>query len=158
MLQVCADQPNYLKQLSWEHVRQDVPLGLFGQLLGEPGTEHHHEIDLKLRASLPLIGLIRMLALRNGIAVTGTLDRLRLLVGAGRVSEGFGAMLAEDFSILTAMRVRQQLADLEAGRPVSNLLALGDLSERERKRLVRLFRSIDTLRRVAAQEFGGRLG
>ena len=67
-------------------------------------------------------------------------------------------MLAEDFSILTAMRVRQQLADLEAGRPVSNLLALADLSERERKRLVRLFRSIDTLRRVAAQEFGGRLG
>lgn len=158
VLQVCADQPNYLKQLSWEHVRQDVPLGLFGQLLGEPGAEHHHEIDLKLRASLPLIGLIRMLALRNGIAVTGTLDRLRLLIGAGRVSEGFGAMLAEDFSILTAMRVRQQLADLEAGRPVSNLLALADLSERERKRLVRLFRSIDTLRRVAAQEFGGRLG
>ena len=65
VLQVCADQPNYLKQLSWEHVRQDVPLGLFGQLLGEPGAEHHHEIDLKLRASLPLIGLIRMLALRT---------------------------------------------------------------------------------------------
>jgi signal-transduction protein with cAMP-binding, CBS, and nucleotidyltransferase domain len=67
-------------------------------------------------------------------------------------------MLAEDFSILTAMRVRQQLADHEAGRPVSNHLPLAGLTERERKRLVRLFRSIDTLRRVTAQEFGGRLG
>ena len=158
VLQVCAEQPLYLKQLSWEHVRQDVPLGLFGQLLGEPGAEHHDEIDLKLRATLPLVGLIRMLALRAGIAATGTLDRLRALIAAGRISEGFGAMLAEDFAVLTAMRVRQQIADLEAGRPVGNHLKLAGLGERERKRLVRLFRSVDTLRRIAAQEFGGRLG
>jgi signal-transduction protein with cAMP-binding, CBS, and nucleotidyltransferase domain len=158
VLQVCAEQPLYLKQLSWEHVRQDVPLGLFGQLLGEPVVEHHHEIDLKLRATLPLAGLIRMLALRAGIAETGTMDRLRALITAGRISGGFGALLAEDFAILTGLRVRQQIADLEAGRPVGNHLKLAGLTERERKRLVRLFRSVDTLRRVAAQEFGGRLG
>ena len=158
VLQICAEQPLYLKQLSWEHVRQDVPLGLFGQLLGEPGAEHHDEIDLKLRATLPLVGLIRMLALRNGIAETGTLDRLRTLIAAGRISEEFGAMLAEDFAVLTALRVRQQIADLDAGRPVGNHLKLAGLGERERKLLVRLFRSVDTLRRIAAQEFGGRLG
>ena len=158
VLQVCAEHPLYLKQLSWEHVRHDVPLGLFGQLLGEPTDEHHHEIDLKLRATLPLVGLIRMLALRTGIAATGTMERLQALIAAGRVSEGFGAMLAEDFAVLTGLRVRQQLADLEAGRPVGNHLKLADLGERERKLLVRLFRSVDTLRRIAAQEFGGRLG
>ena len=158
VLEICDEQPLYLKQLSWEHVRYDVPLGLFGQLLGEPVAEHHDEIDLKLRATLPLVGLIRMLALRNGIAETGTMDRLRKLIAAGRVSEGFGGMLAEDFAILTGLRVRQQLADLQAGRLVSNHLKLAGLTERERKRLVRLFRSVDTLRRIAAQEFGGRLG
>ena len=158
VLDVCSEQPLYLKQLSWEHVRHDVPLGLFGQLLGEPVAEHHDEIDLKLRATLPLVGLIRMLARREGMAETGTMDRLGRLIAAGRVSEGFGAMLAEDFAILTGLRVRQQLADLNAGRVVSNHLKLAGLSERERKRLVRLFRSIDTLRRIAAQEFGGRLG
>ncbi len=158
VLQICAEQPLYLKQLSWEHVRHDVPLGLFGQLLGEPAAEHHDEIDLKLRATLPLVGLIRMLALRNGIAETGTLDRLRALIAAGRISEGFGAMLAEDFAILTSLRVRQQIADLDAGRPVGNHLKLASLGERDRKLLVRLFRSVDTLRRIAAQEFGGRLG
>lgn len=158
VLQVCAEQPLYLKQLSWEHVRQDVPLGLFGQVQGEPGAGHHHEIDLKLRANLPLVGLIRMLALRAGIAATGTRDRLDALIAAGRISAGFGAMLAEDFAILTGLRVRQQLADVEADRPVGNRLGLAELTERDRKRLVRLLRSIDTLRRVSAQEFGGRLG
>ncbi len=158
VLQVCAEQPLYLKQLSWEHVRHDVPLGLFGQLLGEPGAGHHDEIDLKLRATLPLVGLIRMLALRSGIAETGTMERLRALIAAGRISDAFGAILAEDFAILTGMRVRQQIADVDAGRPVSNHLKLAELTERDRKRLVRLFRSVDTLRRVAAQEFGGRLG
>ena len=158
ILQVCTEQPLYLKQLSWEHVRHDVPLGLFGQLLGEPGAEHHDEIDLKLRATMPLVGLIRMLALRNNMTVTGTMERLNALISAGRISSGFGAMLAEDFTILTSLRIRQQLSDIDAARPVSNHLKLTGLSERERKRLVRLFRSIDTLRRVAAQEFGGRLG
>ena len=158
VLQVCAEHPLYLKQLSWEHVRHDVPLGLFGQLLGEDGAEHHDAIDLKLRATLPLVGLIRMLALRAGIAATGTRARLDALVESGRVSSGFGAILAEDFADLTALRIRQQLADVEAGRMVGNHLGLAGLGERDRKRLVRLFRSVDTLRRVAAQEFGGRLG
>ena len=158
VLQVCAEQPLYLKQLSWEHVRQDVPLGLFGQLQGEPGAGHHDEIDLKLRANLPLVGLIRMLALRAGIAATGTRERLDALIAAGRISERFGVMLAEDFSTLTGLRVRQQVGAFERGQPVGNLLGLAGLTGRDRQRLVRVFRSIDTLRRIAAQEFGGRLG
>jgi len=158
VLRVCAEQPLYLQQLSWEHVRQDVPLGLFGQLLGESDAGHPREIDLKLRASLPLVGLIRALALRAGIAATATRDRLAALVAAGRLSEAFGATLAEDFATLTELRARQQLASLEADQPVGNLLPLAGLAERDRERLVRLFRSMDTLRRFAAQEFGGRLG
>ena len=64
---------------------------------------------------------------------------------------------ARDKALEDAARYMATL-DLNAGRVVSNHLKLAGLSERERKRLVRLFRSIDTLRRIAAQEFGGRLG
>jgi signal-transduction protein with cAMP-binding, CBS, and nucleotidyltransferase domain len=158
VLEIAAVHPLYLKQLSWEHVRQDVPLGLFGRLLGEPGAGHHHEIDLKLRATMPLVGLVRALALRHGIAATSTLARLQALVGAGRLSETFGAVLAEDFGVLTELRLRHQLADFAAGRPVGNHLDLAELGERDRKRLTSLFHSIDSLRRTTAAQFGGHVG
>jgi signal-transduction protein with cAMP-binding, CBS, and nucleotidyltransferase domain len=158
VLRICAEYPLFPRQLCWEHIQQTMPLGLFGQLQGEPGTAHAEAIDLKLRASLPMVGMIRMLALRHGIAATGTLERLHALVGQGRVGADLGAALEEDFLTLTSLRLRQQVADAEAGRAVGNYLALRDLGERDRHRLVGLFRTLDLLRRAAAQEFGGRTG
>jgi signal-transduction protein with cAMP-binding, CBS, and nucleotidyltransferase domain len=158
VLRICAEYPLFPRQLCWEHIRQGMPLGLFGQLQGEPGAAHADAIDLKLRASLPMVGLIRMLALRHGIAATGTLERLHALVGLGRIGAELGAALEEDFHALTALRLRQQIADAQAGRPVGNYLTLAGLAERDRHRLVGLFRTLDLLRRAAAQEFGGRMG
>jgi len=158
VLRICAEYPLFPRQLCWEHIQQTMPLGLFGQLQGEPGTAHAEAIDLKLRASLPMVGMIRMLALRHGIAATGTLERLHALVGQGRIGADLGAALEEDFLTLTSLRLRQQVADAEAGRAVGNYLALRDLGERDRHRLVGLFRTLDLLRRAAAQEFGGRTG
>jgi len=135
-----------------------MPLGLFGQLQGEPGEAHADTIDLKLRASLPMVGLLRALALRHGVAATGTLERLHALVALGRIGADLGAALEEDFHALTALRLRQQVADLEAGREPGNYLPFAGLSARDRRRLVNLFRTLDLLRRAAAQEFGGRTG
>jgi signal-transduction protein with cAMP-binding, CBS, and nucleotidyltransferase domain len=158
VLRILAEYPLFARQLCWEHLQQGMPLGLFGQLHGEPGAAHADAIDLKLRASLPMVGMIRMLALRHGIAATGTLERLHALVGLGRIGAELGAALEEDFLALTALRLRQQVADAEAGRKLGNYLQLAGLAERDRQRLVRLFRTLDLLRRAAAQEFGGRLG
>jgi len=158
VLRIAAEYPLFLGQLCWEHIRQTMPLGLFGQLQGEPGEAHADTIDLKLRASLPMVGLLRALALRHGVAATGTLERLHALVALGRIGADLGAALEEDFHALTALRLRQQVADLEAGREPGNYLPFAGLSARDRRRLVNLFRTLDLLRRAAAQEFGGRTG
>lgn len=162
VLRICAEFPLLLKQVAWEHVQRGVPVGLFGNLLPDHGdTESHRHggtIDLKLRATMPLIGLVRMLALRHGVAATATLERLRALIQDGYVSREFGSLLIEDFHTVAGLRLRQQVSDHAAGRPIGNQLRLAELSERDRARLVQAFRSIDTLRKVAAQAFGGRTG
>jgi signal-transduction protein with cAMP-binding, CBS, and nucleotidyltransferase domain len=128
---------------------------MFGQIIPD---DDEKRIDLKLRGTLPLVGLVRFMALRHGIAVTGTLDRLAALQAAGAISSGLHAALVEDFAVLTDLRLRQQLADHAAGVPLGNRLELVGLAERDRARLVQVFRSIDLLRKVAAQSYGGQRG
>ena len=96
--------------------------------------------------------------MRHGIGATGTLDRLAALQAEGAISAGLYAATAEDFAVLTDLRLRQQLADHAAGMPPGNRLALAGLTERDRARLIQVFRTIELLRKVAAQSYGGQRG
>ncbi len=155
VLGIAAANPSFVRQISWQEARETAPLGVFGRIIPDDDEKH---IDLKLRGTLPLIGLVRFLALRHGISTTGTLDRLVALRAAGAISAGLHAALAEDFAVLTDLRLRQQLADHAAGLPPGNRLDLNGLAERDRARLIQVFRTIELLRKVAAQSYGGQRG
>ena len=155
VLDIAAANPLFVRQISWQEERETAPLGLFGQIIAD---DDERRIDLKLRGTLPLVGLVRLMALRHGVAATGTLDRLAALQAEGAISAGLHAALAEDFAVLTDLRLRQQLADHASGAPPGNLLDLASLAERDRARLVQVFRTIELLRKVAAQPYGGRRG
>jgi CBS domain-containing protein len=155
VLGIAAAYPAFVRQICWQEARETAPLGMFGQIIPD---DDEKRIDLKLRGTLPLVGLVRFMALRHGIGVTGTLDRLAALQAGGAISPGLHAALVEDFAVLTDLRLRQQLADHAAGVPLGNRLELVGMAERDRARLVQVFRSIDLLRKVAAQSYGGQRG
>jgi signal-transduction protein with cAMP-binding, CBS, and nucleotidyltransferase domain len=155
VLGIAAANPSFVRQIAWTEGRETAPLGLFGRIIPDDDEKH---IDLKLRGTLPLVGLVRFLALRHGVPATGTLDRLAALLATGAVSAGLHAALAEDFAVLTDLRLRQQLADHAAGVPPGNRLDLNGLAERDRTRLIQVFRTIELLRKVAAQSYGGQRG
>jgi CBS domain-containing protein len=155
VLGIAAANPAFVRQISWQEARETAPLGLFGQIIPDDDARR---IDLKLRGTLPLVGLVRFMALRHGIGATGTLDRLAVLQSMGAISTGLHAALAEDFAVLTDLRLRQQLADHAAGVPPENRLELAGLAERDRARLIQVFRTIELLRKVAAQSYGGQRG
>ena len=155
VLGIAAANPAFVRQISWQEGRETAPLGLFGQIIAD---DHEGRIDLKLRGTLPLVGLVRFMALGHGIGATGTLDRLAALHAAGALSAGLHAALVEDFAVLTDLRLRQQLADHAAGVTPGNRCALSELAERDRGRLVQVFRTIELLRKVVAQSYGGQRG
>src|SRR5262249_10008749 len=76
------DNVPFLAQISWLQHERASSVDLFGQLIAKDGPEKN-AIDLKLRGTKPLVEVVRLLALKNGIEATGTPARLAALAEAG---------------------------------------------------------------------------
>lgn len=61
-------------------MRYKVLVGLFGQLLREQYGEEAGSLDIKYGAYIPMVNAIRLLAIRENIQVTSTLQRLSQLI------------------------------------------------------------------------------
>lgn len=147
--------PALLRAMAEDETRRGVALGLLGGLKVEDDAAHPGRIDLKLHGTLPLVGATRLYALRAGIATTGTLARLDALAGAGVLARDDAEELSQAFAAVTFVLLRQQLADVHAGRPAGNHVDPGLLTRLERERLVEALKSIDRLRRRARADFTG---
>jgi signal-transduction protein with cAMP-binding, CBS, and nucleotidyltransferase domain len=117
-----------------------VPLGLFGQFLTQDGL-----IDIKLRGMMPLVGAVRVLALKHRIAATSTCDRLARLAEEGHMPKGEAKSLGELHEFLLGLMIRQQLANLSMGKRTSNKISPRDLTRVERKRLKTGFKQVQAL-------------
>jgi CBS domain-containing protein len=100
---------------------------------------------------------VRLLALRAGIPATGTLARLDALCEGGHLSRDVQDRLHAAFDHITGLQLRQQIADYEAGRTVSNFVDPADLTAREIDLLKDAFRAINEFRAHVRAELTGEL-
>ncbi len=155
---MAGSSPAFLGELQRESARADVALGWFGRLVTEkdkPG--HRGEVNLKHRGTLPLVGSVRLLALRESIAETATLRRIEMLGDRGVLGADEQDYLSGAFAHITHLLLRQQIADFKAGRKVGNYVHPQAMSERERDILVDSLKAIDALRDRVASEFTGEI-
>jgi CBS domain-containing protein len=107
------------------------PLGFFDRLRSEGG-----KIDIKKSGIAPIVGLARVAALGVGSLERSTLERL---VRAGKsgalLNQDDASALREIFTFLLHLRLRQQLAALQANRPLDHNVHLNALSTLERRHL-----------------------
>lgn len=87
----------------------DTPLTLFGRVRGDA-----HGTDLKKGAIFPVVHGLRCLALRHGIAATGSVERCEALAGLGALPRELGRDLPQALSVFQRMRLDAQVAALEA--------------------------------------------
>jgi CBS domain-containing protein len=107
------------------------PLGLFNRLRSDDG-----KIDVKRGGLAPIVGLARAAALAGGSLERSTLERLAAAGKSGvLLSQDDASELAEIFPVLLHLRLRQQLASLQANRPVDNNVQVNLLSASERRHL-----------------------
>jgi signal-transduction protein with cAMP-binding, CBS, and nucleotidyltransferase domain len=147
--------PALLTAMAQDEMNKGVALGLFGGLKVHDDARHPGRVDLKLRGTLPLVGAVRLYALRAGVAETGTLARIDALVAAEVLSAHDAEELRHAFAHVTFVLLRQQLADFHAGHDVGNFVDPDTLSRLERERLAAALRAIDRLRKRARGEFAG---
>ena len=128
-----------------KHNRAGV--GLFGRLQVERASDAHHgEIDLKTHGTLPLVEGVRLLALAQGIAATGTLARIDALLADGMLPMDDADRLRSAFALLARLQLRRQLADQCSGTAVGTFVDPHQLTERERELLRSALRAINAFR------------
>jgi len=131
----------FLAQMSWLQREHASSVDVFGQLIAKDGPEKD-AIDLKLRATKPLIEIVRLLALKNGVAATGTAARLAGLVEARVLEPEDAGMLSGDLAFLLELLLRHQLARIAESRVPDNYIKPQSLDRQAAERLVQACRRI----------------
>jgi len=98
-------------------------------LLGGLRTENGR-FNMKANLTLPLVETLRVLAISRGIAVRGSAARAAALAARDDLPPEVGR-LGEDVAMVTRLVLRQQIADIAAGKPPSSLVEIRTLSGAE---------------------------
>lgn len=149
---------HFLRQMFQDKASHNVALGFFGGFVTErEQREHRGRVNLKHTGTIPLVGAIRLLALREGVEETSTLQRIRVLTEKEVLSRGEYAELTTAFDLITGILLRHQIADLKAGRPVTYYVDPDRLTKPDRHALLDALKAIDTLRKRVHLEFTGQI-
>jgi CBS domain-containing protein len=148
-----SPRPFFLRELFKADEQHGVALGLFDRLKPDPlAGPNQGKLNLKLTGTLPLVGAIRIMALRDRLEQTGTLDRIAALHARAVLDDDEQDYLCGAYRHISAILLRQQLQDYSAGSQPGNHVPLEALSEREKDMLVDGFKAIRALRSRLRQE------
>jgi CBS domain-containing protein len=153
LVDVAAARPLFLRHMARDALQRSPGLGLFGRFALERDGPHRGRVDLKGHGIFPVAQVIRVLALAAGVAETNTMDRLRALAARAQFSAEEARDLAEAYEVLGRLRLRHQLARLDAGEAPDNHVDPRALSRADRLLLRDAFRVVAWLQRVAEDRF-----
>jgi len=85
----------------------DTPLSIFSGFVIE--KEHNNRLDLKKGGIFALVHGVRTLALKHGIDVTNTIERIKELNNMGVIDKTFATELIESFDTLSSIRLKAML-------------------------------------------------
>jgi signal-transduction protein with cAMP-binding, CBS, and nucleotidyltransferase domain len=144
----------FLRQMFQDQADHNVALGFFGGFMTEKEKrEFRGQVNLKYTGTIPLVEGIRLLALREGVEETSTLERIRALHENGVLSVTEHEDLASAFHLITDILLRKQISDYQGGRSVNYYVAPKALARRDRLMLLDSLKVIDSLRKRVRLEF-----
>lgn len=132
----------FLRLLAEQTAQIHPAIDFFGRLREKEGR-----VDLKLGGLLPLVSAARVMALKHGIAETGTGARLRAVCAGPHppIGEDDLSRLVDAQELLLRLILRQQIADLAAGRAPGSRIDAEILSKRDRTQLKAALKHIELL-------------
>ena len=113
-------------------------------------SRRQEPFDLKEHALAPIVNLARWAALSVGSSALNTIDRLRTTSGSAILPQEQADTLIEIFEVLQRLRLRTQLAQLDAGESPSDRVSIDRLSPIDRSVIGQAVREIAAVQRRAA--------
>jgi CBS domain-containing protein len=137
-----------LKALAGLCLKNPAPVGFHKNYLVEKdGTEKDH-LNLKTRAIIPLVDMVRLFAMDLGIKETATLSRINALKNKHSLVKQFGRELEQAFEFLMLMNIHHQFEQIQSGKAPDHLIPPDRLGNLERKTLREAFHLIERLQEL----------
>lgn len=144
----------FLRQMFQDQADHNVALGFFGGFITEKEKEEYKgQVNLKYTGTIPLVEAVRLLALREGVEETSTIERVRGLHDQGVLSINEHDDLTSAFYLITDILLRKQIRDYKAGRRVGYYVDPNALTKRDRVMLLESLKAINNVRKRVHMEF-----
>lgn len=143
----------FLYQMMSLDLRHKVPLSLLGRFVLEKGGEHQGEISIKQGGLIYLVDCLRIFALERHLPVTRTLDRLSGLETLNVFDNETSEHVRAAFEALTYLRLRNELAHVDAGENPSSYLNPLTLAKPERELLKEALQAVSKLQDATRRHF-----
>jgi len=147
--------PGFFRHLSENALLVKPPINLFGSIVLESKGPHREAFDIK-KATLPIVDITRIYALKNRIIETNTQDRLRRLNENQVLSQEEYLEIDKAYDLLMQMRFVHQVDMViqDRAKP-DNYIHPGKLSRIEVTMLKEAFKCIENYRSKLRFEFIG---
>ncbi|GAB4277375.1 MAG: DUF294 nucleotidyltransferase-like domain-containing protein [Deferrisomatales bacterium] len=143
-----------LRSLFDEASHHKVPLTLFKGFVTEKSGPHKGQLDLKRSGLLFVVECARILALRHGVAETGTTDRLRALAEKGAIPKDEAEFVITAYKTLFHFLLTAQVQRLKQGEPADNYITPQELPIQERYLLRHALEATGRLQGMVHASFG----
>ena len=138
----------HMMELDFQH---KVPLGLLGRFTLD--KEQKGLLSIKQTGSIFIVDCVRMFMLEKQIHATTTIERIDRLVKLNIFNHDTAEHLKAAFEAFTYLRLRNEIALVERGKPPSHYLDPYALSKNEQELLREAFRAASKLQDSAKHHF-----
>jgi CBS domain-containing protein len=133
---------SFLARTAKNVLRFKTPVGLFGRFKLEKDGPHRGKIDIKKSGIFAITEGVKVLSLESCNLDGGTLDHIADLVDKGVLSRDLSEDLEASFNFLVSLRLRGQVASINAGEEPSNYIGLDQINHMEQGRLRLAFAAV----------------
>lgn len=158
MLTRTSSHTIFLAALAANVLTHTPPLGIFRRFLVERSGEHHNSLDLKKRGVIPIIDMVRIHALANGVSAVNTRERIQALIEKKAITLIDGRNLQDAFDYIMQLRVQNQAAQIINGEQPDNYCKPKDLADLPRQHLRDAFTVVHEAQESIRLSYRGGLG
>jgi CBS domain-containing protein len=117
---IFMENPRFLTPMAEDTLGKGPPLGLFKRFLTERSGPHKGELNIKTQGTLVLIDCLRLLAAKEGLFATNTLERIHHLTEKEVFSKYRADSITEAYQTLMGLRLRNNVRAAQENREPSN--------------------------------------
>lgn len=144
---------SFLARTAKNVLRFKTPIGLFGRFRLEKGGANRGKMDIKRAGIFAITEGIKVLALEAGDLEGGTLDHIDSLTKSGVLSRDLSEDLEASFNFLVSLRLRGQVASIQAGEQPSNFIGMDLINHMEQGRLRLAFEAVNSFQEYLELHF-----